>query len=891
MSGASGRRPPRRIEALLARAASRTAIRDCVIEDLREEYADRESRWGRTRSVAWYVWTSMSIALRLMFRGDAVQEDSRGRRESGMGALAQDLKYGARGLRRSPGFTTVAAMTLAIGVAATVSMFAAVDGILLAPLPYASPESLYRIDTNTGGEGWYGSSVPEYFDLAERIGAFEAIASYTGSDVTMGDTLTPQRVRGVRATASLLPLLGVEPLMGRYFTPGEDAPATGRVVVLSHSLWVEAYGGRPDIIGSFIPLFGQPYEVVGVMPEGFAFPDGDTRAWFPMGLTPTSDLRNNHYLAVVGRLRDGATEEAARAQLDALVARSRESYPAIYSERGYRIRLRSLHESVVGDVRVPVLVAMGAVVLVLLIACVNVANLFLTRGEARKRELATRTALGASRGRLVRQLLVESLLLSVFAGAIGIGLSWVLVKAMVVLAPPSIPRLDTVSMSGATIALAFGIVGVAGMAFGALPALTVAHRAAGLAGAGRGALSTRAGGRVRRALVISQVAFAGMLAIATGLMLRTMHNLRAVEAGFDARGVLTFAVSPSATRYPEAAQRVAFWSELTERLRALPGVVDAGATTAVPLSNLYDNLSIRVEGRVTTSIGDAPDGRVQRITPEFFSALGLRLVRGRVFTEADRAGSLPVVIVSETFASRFWPGQDPIGRKVKVFAESRPWMEVVGEVADLKHDRLDVEAQPMWYVPIAQAAITAYNMPAQMYAFVRTSGSMPEMVRRSREVVHAMDPTAPVWRVRELQSIVEESVAGRTFTLDLLQAFGLLALFLACVGVYGVTMLSVSERKGEIGLRKALGARAPAILRLIAQENAMTVGIGAGLGILGGIAVTRLMAGLFFGVSAADPRTIAGSLGVLCLTAVVAAVVPAVRALRVEAAAALRGDA
>ncbi len=884
--------PPGWFERLLRRAGEGTSVGDSAAGDLRREWQAWRAAHGRWRADARYAFEALRIALRLhvsRWRGGRSRygEGPRGRTWA---TWSYDLRYGARALLRSPAFTLGAAFTFALGIGATTAIFAAVRGVLLEPLPYPDADRLYTIEVNTGGEGWYGSSIPEFLDYETSIDAFEAVGGWSSGDVTVGDSLAPVRVRAAFASASLLPLLGVQPAMGRFFTPEEETPSDNRYVVLDHALWHDAYGADRELIGATVPLFGVDYVVVGVMPEGFVFPDPAVRAWFPFGMNRADPPpRNNHFLRVVGRLHPGVTAERAADQLAAYAAGARADFPEIYSERGFRARLQSLHDSVVGDVRSPLTLLMLAVALILVIASVNVASLYVSRGESRRRELAVRASLGATRGRIVRQLVTESMLLASAGGVAGIGIASIAVGAIRRLAPPAMPRVDLIRMGAEPLALALLFTLLAGVLFGIATALRLLRHGGdeGIVRAGRGVVARRAGRRVRRGLVVVQVALASVVVMGAGLMMRTLAQLRSVDPGFRAAGAVTLTISPSFARYAQPEARVAIWDRLTESVAGIPGVTAVGATSALPLTDQYDNLSIRVEGRVTTSIGDAPDGRVQRVTPGLFEALGLRLVAGRTFTAADRADAHPVVVVSETFARQFWPGQDPLGKRMRVFAEGYPWLEVVGVVADVAHARLDLAAAPMWYVPLAQAQ-NAYGTPLQLYAVVRTAGDPAAVVPAVRAAVASVDPTAPVSRVRLLEDLLGESLAVRSFTLDLLRAFAFVALFLAFIGVYGVAMLSVAERRAEIGLRRTLGAGRRSIARLVAGEALVTVAIGAGAGLVAAVAAARFIEALLYGVGTADALTLAATALLLGVTALIAAFVPTWRALRIEPLTSLR---
>ena len=853
--------------------------------DLREEYDTRRGRWPRPFVDLWYVGQVLSLCLQL--------PPSRWNRSPANVAetVLQDVRFGARSLRRSWVFTATAVGTLALGVGATTAVFSVTDSILFEPLAYPDADRLAVIDTNTGGPGWYGASQPELRDFRERLGAFESLGAGGRRRVTLNDSTAPRRVDVALMSSEVLPLLAVPPALGRVFTAGEDLPGGPNVLVASHAFWRQELGGDPDALGSTLSLDGAPVEVIGVMPEGFAFPDGDVIGWAPLRLDPVNpNSRANHNYAVIGRLRPGVSYEAAAAELAVHTARVREAYPENYEVRGYRTRLQSLHESTIGSTRRPLLLLLGGALLVLLVACVNVSNLLLARGDARETELAVRGALGAGRLRVARQLLIESGLVALAGGVVGLALAFAGIRGLVALAPSELPRLEGVAMDGRAALVSLGLVIGSLLIIGLVPAL---H---GVRGDLRAALGATRGGSarrskpLRRALVISQLSLAGLLAIGAGIMLRTLSNLYDTDLGFRPEGTLSVTVSPAGSRYPDAADRNAFYREVLTRIEAIPGVENAGAHLQRPLDPQSQNWSLATEDAPPANISEAPDSWAQITTPGYFDAMGIALLEGRLYAEADGADAPPVAVVSRTMARVLWPDEPAPGKRFRMFAEGWPWVEVIGVVADVRAHGIDRPAEPRFYAPHAQAYRSAYFTPLEMHITVRAPGDPAGVAGPVRSAIAAVDPTAPVSDVRTMERRVVASVANRRFTAALLQAFGAVALVLAAVGVYGVMSLAVSDRARELGLRKALGAPDSSLVGMVLRESLVLAVAGALLAVAGGAALGRLIRSLLFGVEATDPLTL-GVVGlVLTATAALAALVPAARASRVDPMEVLRAE-
>jgi putative ABC transport system permease protein len=624
-------------------------------------------------------------------------------------ATVHAARHAARALRHAPGFVALTTLTLAVGVGATTAIFSVVDAVLLRPLPYPDADELVVLRYANGEREIDNYSEPEYWDVVREIPGLQQVGAYSRGEPILGGTSEPERIAVVRGTASLLRVLGVQPARGRLFTEEEDVAGAARVVVFSHGLWTRALGADPAAVGGTVLLEDQPHTVVGVMPEGFAFPDPDVQAWMPLALDREDPWgRNNHYLRVVARLDSRVGIEAVRAQLDQLGARATELFPDFYAER-VSFRAHPLHDTLVGDVRTVLVLVMGAVVGVLLIGAVNAASLFLARAERRRGEIAVRTALGAGRARVSAQLFFESSFVSLLAGASGMGLAWLGVRGLERLAPPEVPRLEQVVIDGRVLVFGIAITLATGILFGLAPAIDAwrSDVRSALAVGGRGGMGSRRGTRFRRALVVSQLAVATTLTLGSGLLLRSFSELRAVELGFTPEGTLVAPLSPANSSVAPDGEAVAFYGRLEDRLAALPGVVAVGSALRVPLRDGHDNFSIRVEGAEAGNVGEAPSPAMQWATPGFFEAMGIPLRAGRSFGPRDDDAAPLVAVVSESLATELWPGADPIGKRIAMWVENMPWMEVVGVAGDAQHDGVQAPASAMLYIPHPQAPQSA----------------------------------------------------------------------------------------------------------------------------------------------------------------------------------------
>lgn len=807
------------------------------------------------------------------------------------GSAWQDLRQGARSLMGAPLFTAVSVLTLAIGIGATTAVFSVVHGVLLAPLPFVQPHRLVDIGNNTGGPGWYGSSPAQFVDYEEQLEGLASVGGYVVATATVGDSLRPRRVTAGFLTHGAWETLGVQPLLGRVFTAEEDMPGGPAVVVLSEGYWRQEYGADPHVVGQTLVTPRGGSEVIGVMPESFRFPDAGPVMWLPFRLNRETPTRGNHFVNTIARLKDGVSIEQARAELAALAARSVEMYPENYSERGYRTRMIPLRAKIVGDSELAILVAFGAVLLVLIIASVNVANLVLSRGVSRRREMAIRSALGAGRGRVARQLLTENLMLAAAGGLLGIGIAHVAVSALLAVAPPGSPRLENVGLAGPVLLFAVFLMGATAVIFGLWPALraTKGDLRSSLAGGDRGAV--RGGSRsLRRGLVVAQVALAGVVSVTAGVMIRSLGNLYSADLGFSPESVMTFRVDLPGTRYPDPDDRIAFYERLTEALGASPGVRAAAASIRLPLFNTYADLSIHIDGKPEVELGAADDAFIQVATPTYFDVMGIHPARGRLFTELDDAEAPLVTVVNETMARQLFPGGEAIGGRVRMWSEGYPYMEVVGVIPDVKELRITGDRVPRMYLPHAQTARSTYETPGGLYVSVLTDSANPsDVMPTARRVLSEIEPTAPVSLEASMDSLVSASLATERFARVLLQAFGVIAVLLSCVGVYGVLAVSVNERVPEIGLRKALGASAAELQRAVLGESMVITAVGVFVGILLGVLATRTMQSLLFGVSGSDPLTLVAVTAVIATAGLAAAILPARRASRVDPMVALKG--
>jgi len=803
--------------------------------------------------------------------------------------FVRDLRLAARGLASRPGFAVVAVLTLALGIGANSAIFTLLHGVLLAPLPYPEPDRLARIWTQFPEDGQFRfpASAAEYLDYRDETRLFDRVAGWSCGDLVLSGEDTPQRLGACGATADLWPMLGLTAAAGRLFGPEDDRPGAEPVVLLSHSLWQRRYDGSPAVLGRRLRLDGDPTTVVGVLPEDFALRP-DAELWVPLALDRQAIReRSGHFLSVAGRLSPGATLEQVREEMAAVTGRWERQY-----DHAHPMTAEPFAEAVVGSARTPLWMLAGAVGLVLLVACANVAGLLLARGEARRREMAVRAALGASPGRLVSQVLAESVLLAGAGGALGLLLAVWGVDGLLAVVGGSLPRSGEIAVGAPVLAFTLGISLLTALVFGLLPGL----RAARTGPAGELRSGDRAGSRsrLRGALVVAEVAVAVVLVAGSGLLVRSLWNLLQVDPGFDTEGVVAVRLDLPGSRYPERDDIAPFFPRLVDRLRALPGVASVSTTTSLPLAEGLRPEGFRRLGGPGDRAGDreepSPMGYVG-VAPGYFHTLGIPL-RGRDFTAADRAGAPRVAIVDEALARTYFPGEDPVGQRIQVLA-SRPDdvpFELVGVAGAVRHEALGVAPEPTVYVPHAQMVEHGFRPPRSAVVTVRTEGNPTDLGAVLRREVARMDPELALSELGSLDALRRTSVARPRLLAVLLGAFSVLALVLAAVGLYGLMAQLVGQRRREMGVRMALGADRGAVVRRVVGQGLRLTLAGLALGLAGSLGAGGLLRSLLYEVGTADPASFAATAVLLLLVALAACWLPALRAARVDPAAVLRAE-
>ncbi len=821
-----------------------------------------------------------------------------------MQSLAADLRYAARMMRGSPGFTAVAVAALALGIGANTAIFTVVNHVLLEPLPYPQPDRIMRVGRYYGGTDYeFSSSIPKYMIWRDNR-AFAAMTLYgqgaTGATFGSGDR--PEQAKTQRVSEGFFRVFGTAPAMGRTFTPQEDLPNGPAVAVLSYGFWQARLGGDRGILGRAVPIDGKPTTIVGIMPQSFTS-DPPADLWVPLQADPQS-TNQGHYLATAGRLKAGVTLAQARAEMKVVGERFRALHPQ-WMDKKENVGVLPMRDAMVGDVKTPLMILLGAVVFVLLIACANVANLLLARAAARQKELAVRAAMGASRGRMVRQLLTESLLLGVAGGVIGLALGSWGVRALLLAAPGNIPRLtdpDSAQavlppldwrVAGFTLALAL----VTAVFFGLLPALHTSNPdlASTLKEAGGRSNSSRAQNRLRSLLVVGEVALALVLLIGASLMIRTFAGLRGANAGIDPHNVLTLETSLGA-QYPTTAKVDNFAIRTTRQLESLPGVEAAAAMVALPISNQID-LPFAIAGKPDPK-GSPYNGDEQwrSISPHYFKVFRIPLVRGRGFTENDAANSTPVVIINQKMAKQYWPKEDPIGQVITIGKGLGPQFDdpprqVVGIVGNVRETGLQYGERGVMFLPesqVPQGLTELVNSVLPLSWAVRTAADPSGLRAAIEREFRAVDSLITPAHTRRMEQVMEQNVARQNFNMVLLSVFAGIALLLAAIGIYGLMAYSVERRTQEIGIRMALGATQPDVLKLVLGQGAKLAGAGLAFGLGLAYALTRLLSSLLFGVRAGDPASFAVTAALLALVSLTASYIPARRAARVEPSTALR---
>jgi putative ABC transport system permease protein len=804
-----------------------------------------------------------------------------------MERLFQDLSYGLRTLIKKPAFTIVAVLALALGIGANTAIFSVVNTVLLKPLPYKDADRLVMVWEERTKLG-FPTDTPapaNFIDWKRENQVFEDMAAIAGRTFNITGTGEPEKVEGQRVSASLFPLLGVEPHLGRWFTPDEDRPGNNRVAIINHGLWQRRFGSDPGLINQTITLNDESYTVVGVMPPRFDFLGRFSEVWVPIAMSDEeAAIRGGHYLMVVARTKTGVSTEQTQADMSRVAAGLEGRYPQTNTSVGATVKTFS--DQFVGSIRTPLIILFVAVGFVLLIACANVANLLLARATARQKEIAIRTALGAGRARLVRQFLTESLLLAAVGGACGLALAAVGLRALVALIPENVVQAKDVTIDAGVLAFTLLIALLTGVVFGIVPALgasrpdlneALKEGGKGSPGAGRS--------RVRNLLVVAEVALALVLLAGAGLLINSFIRLRGVDAGFNPDNLLTMKVVLPDTRYDEPNERSAFYDALLERVHSLAGVESAAVTTSLPLTFKGNSIGFTIEGRPEPAPDQIPIAVTRVISHGYFKTMGIPLLQGRQFGDQDTKESAGAVVVSETMARTFWPGEDAIGKRIKRgrYNSQQPWITVVGVVGNVRQFELETEGRPLMYLPYEQADFFA---PRDLV--VRTAGDPLSLVAAVRNEVWAVDRDQPVSNISTMEEILSESLAAQRFNMLLLGIFAAIALVLAAVGIYGVMSYSVTQRTHEIGVRMALGATPSDVLRMVVGHGGRLVLAGIAIGLVAAFALTRVMASMLFGVGAADPATFAAISVVLASVALLASYLPARRATKVDPMIALR---
>jgi predicted permease len=820
--------------------------------------------------------------------------------------LIQDLRYGLRMLRKSPGFTAVAIVTLALGIGANTAIFSIVNAVLLRPLPFPEPDRLVRIAFNEPGLGLRDVpfSVPELDDLRNRAGVFKDVSTIASASENLTGADHPERLEFMVTHPNYFSMLGATPQIGRLFGSQDFALGFAPVAVISDGLWRRSYGADPNVIGRTVRLDNDPYTIVGVLPPGFRHPgptvSGNVEVFQTAGFSADPappPARGTRFMpAAIGRLRPGITLEQAQARLMAMAIQIRHDYATDYpAQAQWTIEIRPLQEALVGNVRPMLLVLLGAVILVVFIVSLNFANLLLARASGRQQEMAVRSALGASGGRMIRQILTESMLLSVIGGAAGVLTTVGTLGLILRLVPSNIPRLNEVRIDWVVLAFALAISVLTGLSFGLAPALqsTKAALSSAIREGARGSGYSSKTGRLRDALIVSELAFAVVLMVGAGLLLRTLTDLLQENPGFNPNQVVAANLSlpepndPKADAYLSVAQQTTFSRELLRRINAIPGVELAAITSDLPTTNLsvIDTRAIdalAIEDRPAESSLDLRAERI-RISPDYLKVMQAPLLRGRFFTEGDEDGKQPVVIIDETTARKYWPTRDPLGQRVRFGADpTKPWMTVVGIAKDIKSDGLDIDGIPHIYVSI-------YQTPDRDLSVVlRTSLPAKVLEPQIRHEIQSIDPGLPAFNVSSMNDVVDRSLASRRFSADLVGGFAGLALLLASIGIYGLLAYMVGQRSREIGIRMALGARRWDVLKLILRKGLVLAGVGIVVGMIVSAATASMMASLLYGVHPHDLRVFLAVPLLLFAVAVLASYIPARRATKVDPMFALR---
>jgi predicted permease len=812
------------------------------------------------------------------------------KRRNLMGTLVQDFKYSLRVLLKSPGFAAVAVIVLALGIGANTAIFSVVNAVLLRPLPFEDADRLVRVwhvppAKSFPGMTTFTVSAANYLDWSSQNHVFEQMAIYAFRTFNLTGTDHPEELQVAAVSSEFFSVLRIQPMLGRVFTAEEDQPGHGKIVVLSHRYWQNHFGSNPDVVGQNINLNGESYLVAGVMPANMRLPDY-AQVWTPMAWTDAERaVRGEHHYLVIARLKPTADLKQAQAEINTISSRLERQYPA--DDKGWGAVVRPLKDDLVSDVRPALLVLLGAVAFVLLIACANVANLVLAKTLARRKEIAIRTALGASRGRILGQVLSETLLLSCAGGAIGLIFAHFGVRLIVAFLAQQMPRSVEIGLDIWVLGFTLVISLLSGITAGLTPALRLTKTDVNEAlkqGMGRTSTDSR-GKRTRSLLVVSEVALSLVLLIGAGLMIRSLWMLRRISPGLDPRNVLTMTVSVPSTKFPIPAQEISFFGQVLQRVRTLPGVESAGVIDDLPLSGNGSHQPIAIEGRPAVPMAEQPEVDVRLISTGYMSAMRIPVLRGRDFSEADVLGRPAAVLISESMAKSFWPNEDPIGKHLTMTFFPDASREVVGIVGDVKLDALN-ETRPTatLYFPLGQLSVPALGgwRSFGLTLVARTNSSSAGAVAAVTNAVHQVDREVPLLDIASMEDLISDSLSPQRFNMLLLAVFAGLALLLAAIGIYSVLSYSVKRRVREIGIRMALGAQVRDVLRLIVIEGMQPTLIGLAIGLAGALALGRVLANLIYGVKPTDPITFGAVSLLLASVGLFASLIPAYRATRVD---------
>ena len=810
-----------------------------------------------------------------------------------METLFKDLRYGIRSLLKHPGFTAIAVITLALGIGANTAMFSVINAVLLRPLPYHEPARLVTIWEESPERGMY--EMPVSFanlrDWVDQNHTFEQISAYTFSNLNLTGAGEPARLGAVRASANLFSLVGAAPQLGRTFLPDEDKEGANHVVILGHALWRKRFGSDSAIVGRSVTLNNQSYTVVGVMSSRFQFPVGfgymgkvlndPIDLYVPIAASSAETRRGNYSFFAIGRLKPSVTIDQARAEMTTIEGRLEQQYPD--GNTGIGISLVPTQEQTVKEIRPALLVLLGAVAFLLLIACANIANLLLARGASRQKEFAVRAALGASRLRVMRLLLTESLTLSLAGGCLGLLLAVWGTAALTAIAPDNIPRLNEVGVDARVFAFTLAVSLVTGIVFGLVPALHAAKPDLNeaLKEGSRGSMGSTAGSRTRSVLVAVEVALSLVLLIGAGLMIRSFSRLQQMNLGFNPDNVLTVSLTLPNSKYTEDRQQAAFFQEALERIQSLPGVKSAGGTTGLPLTLSVSGSDFRIEGRPEPEAGKEMIINTRSISPGYFQTLGIPSVKGRDFSDRDKSDMPKAAIINRDLARIYFPNEDPIGKRI-TFDDGGSWIAIVGVIGDVRQLGLDSSARPEVYLPYLQVASPSMSL------VIRTASNPSSLVAGVKSQIQMIDKDLPIDDAKTMQQLLLESTSGRRFNMLLLTVFAVVALVLATVGIYGVMSYTVTQRTHEIGIRVAVGAQPRDVFRMVIGKGMLLAMIGVATGLVGAFGLTRLMTTMLFGVEPTDPATFVSIAVLLTSVALAACYIPGRRAMGVDPMVALR---